>query len=109
MITIYDSLCPELPFVEKREWWLKTRTIFSSKIPKILKETEVMSRKKIDQENCKISFKYAENVPRQGNLYGDCVIWVMINFYRLTHNLSLEVENPSLVGLAYRERLSDFF
>ena len=75
----------------------------------MLKETEVMSRKKIDQENYKISFKYAENVPRQGGIYGDCGIWVMINLYRLTHNLSLEVENPSLVGLAYRERLSDFF
>ncbi|GJX07395.1 phospholipase-like protein [Tanacetum coccineum] len=30
------------------------------------------------------------NVPRQGNVYGDCRIWVMRNLYRLVNNLSFE-------------------
>ena len=85
------------------------RSTLEVKIPKLLQKCEVMDRKKIDKQTYKITFKYAENVPRQGNLYGDCGIWVMINLYRLTHNLSLKVENPTLAGLAHRERLTDFF
>ncbi|GJW02132.1 phospholipase-like protein [Tanacetum coccineum] len=48
-------------------------------------------------------------VKDQGDAYGDCGIWVMRNMYKLVNNLSLDVSNPTQLGLAYRERLTDFF
>ncbi|GJT35571.1 phospholipase-like protein [Tanacetum coccineum] len=72
-------------------------------------ETEVLEKKNIDPANYSITYRYAVNVPRQGDAYGDCGIWVMRNMYRLVNNLSLDVSNPTQLGLAYRERLTDFF
>nr|GEU43398.1 phospholipase-like protein [Tanacetum cinerariifolium] len=79
-------------------------------IPKLLLKTEVLDKKNIDPTNYSITYRYAVNVPMQGDAYGDCGIWVMRNMHRLVNNLSLEVSNPTQLGLAYREWLTkDFF
>ncbi|PWA65662.1 hypothetical protein CTI12_AA332440 [Artemisia annua] len=108
VITIYDSLCPPLPFVENRPWWLEMMEKYRSRLPIFLKKAEVMKRKQIDDKNYNITFRFADNAPKQSNVR-DCGVWVMINLYRLTHNLPLEVKNPALAALAYRERLTEFF
>ncbi|GJX18192.1 ulp1 protease family, C-terminal catalytic domain-containing protein [Tanacetum coccineum] len=84
VITLYDSLPPQNTLVESREWWLDTRKCYAEKFPKLLIESEVMAKKNIDPSTYSIT-------------------------YRLLNNLSLEVSNPTQAGLAYRERLTDFF
>ncbi|GJV18292.1 hypothetical protein Tco_1367312 [Tanacetum coccineum] len=59
--------------------------------------------------NSNAAVKDKVNVPRQGDAYGDCGIWVMRNIYMLVNNLSSKVSNPTQLGLAYREWLTDFF
>ncbi|GJT63070.1 ulp1 protease family, C-terminal catalytic domain-containing protein [Tanacetum coccineum] len=70
---------------------------------------KVLDKKNIDPANYSITYRYAVNVPRQGDAYGDCGIWVMRNIYMLVNNLSSKVSNPTQLGLAYREWLTDFF
>ncbi|GJS61289.1 phospholipase-like protein [Tanacetum coccineum] len=74
-----------------------------------VEKTKVLDKKNIDAANYSITYRYAVNVPRQGDAYGDCGIWVMRNLYRLVNNLSLDVSNLTQLGLAYREWLTDFF
>ncbi|GKD39099.1 hypothetical protein Tco_1259306, partial [Tanacetum coccineum] len=69
----------------------------------------VLDKKNIDPANYSITYRYTVNVPMQGDAYGDCGILVMRNMYRLVNNLSLEVSNPTQLGLAYMERLINFF
>nr|GEY22580.1 ulp1 protease family, C-terminal catalytic domain-containing protein [Tanacetum cinerariifolium] len=95
--------------IENQKWWLEMRACYASQIPKIFLKTEVLDKKNIDPANYSITYRYAVNVPRQGDAYGDCGIWVMCNMYRLVNNLSLDVSNPTQLGLAYRERVTDFF
>lgn len=47
--------------------------------------------------------------PGKCDIYDDCGIWVMVNLYKLTHDIPLGVENPTLAALAYRERFTEFF
>ncbi|GJT94027.1 RNA-directed DNA polymerase, eukaryota, reverse transcriptase zinc-binding domain protein [Tanacetum coccineum] len=82
-------------FYWDRKWWLGMGESYAYQIPKLLLKTEVLEKKNIDPTNYSISYRYAVNVPRQGDAYGDCGIWVMRNLYRLVNNLSLEVSNPT--------------
>nr|GFC15326.1 ulp1 protease family, C-terminal catalytic domain-containing protein [Tanacetum cinerariifolium] len=43
--------------------------------------TEVLDKKNIDPANYSITYRYAFNVPMQGDAYGDCGIWVIRNMY----------------------------
>nr|GEV57974.1 hypothetical protein [Tanacetum cinerariifolium] len=70
-----------------------------------LDNAEVFEKKNIDKENYSITFRYAEGVPIQGGLYGDCGICL----YRLSHNIPLEVDDPISFALAYRERMIEFY
>nr|GEV91060.1 ulp1 protease family, C-terminal catalytic domain-containing protein [Tanacetum cinerariifolium] len=109
VVTFYDSLPLKDLHVEDRIWWLGMRESYACQIPKLMLDTEVLKKKNIDPTNYSISYRYAINVPRQGDAYGDCGIWVMRNLYRLVNNLSLKVSNPTQLGLAYREQLIAFF
>ncbi|GKA01775.1 ulp1 protease family, C-terminal catalytic domain-containing protein [Tanacetum coccineum] len=95
VITFYDSLPSENSYVEDQKWWLALRECYAYQIPKLLIQTEVMEKKNIDPTNYFISYWYVVNVPRQGNVLGDCGIWVMKHLYRLLNNLPLEVSNPT--------------
>ena len=52
-------------------------------LPLILQETGVFDKKRIDPENYKISFRLAQNVPKQGGVFGDCGVFVCMFLYRL--------------------------
>ncbi|GJR50544.1 ulp1 protease family, C-terminal catalytic domain-containing protein [Tanacetum coccineum] len=109
VVTFYDSLRAPIDGIETRLWLLKLRQIWEFHIPLYLEETKVFEKKNIDKTNYSVSFRYADGVPLQGRLFGDCGLWVCIFLYRLSHNLPLEVDDSINVALAYRERMIDFF
>ncbi|GJZ73814.1 hypothetical protein Tco_0637960 [Tanacetum coccineum] len=74
----------------------------------MLLRVKVFEKKKINKASYAISFQYAEGVPLQGGLYGDCGLWVCIFLYRLSHNIPLEVDDSSTVSLAWCEHIIDF-
>ncbi|GKD28450.1 ulp1 protease family, C-terminal catalytic domain-containing protein [Tanacetum coccineum] len=109
LITIYDSLgCPPNG-IETRLFWLDLRDKLQFHIPLFLDNAEVFEKKNIVKDDYSINFQYADGVPIQGGLYGDCGLWVCIFLYRLSHNIPLEVDDPISFALAYRERLIEFF
>lgn len=79
-----------------------------SRLISYLKDCGVLQSKRISVDSYEISFDYAP-VPVQGDLFGDCGVWVCLFLYRLCHNLPLMVENPVQAALAYRERMLDYF
>ncbi|GJU05467.1 phospholipase-like protein [Tanacetum coccineum] len=79
------------------------------RLPVILEGAKVFDKKGIHPSDYTISFKLADNVPKQGGIYGDCGVWVCIFLYRLAHGLSLDVEDPIDVALAYREKMVHLF
>ncbi|GKC31026.1 ulp1 protease family, C-terminal catalytic domain-containing protein, partial [Tanacetum coccineum] len=112
LITIYDSLgCPPNG-IETRLFWLDLREKLQFQIPLFLDNAEVFEKKNIVKDDYSISFQFADGVPIQGGLYGDCGLWVCIFLYRLSHNIPLEVDDPiSFANSAqkYRERLIEFY
>ncbi|GJV26759.1 ulp1 protease family, C-terminal catalytic domain-containing protein [Tanacetum coccineum] len=83
--------------------------LLSCTFVRVLEALLMESRTNIDKTNYSISFQYAQGVPIQGGLYGDCGLWVCIFLYKLSHNLPLEVDDSIEFALAYRERLIEFF
>ncbi|GJT96000.1 phospholipase-like protein [Tanacetum coccineum] len=83
-------------------------TQLKERLPIILECAKVFDKKGINQSDYCIRFKLAENVPKQGGIFGDCGVWVCIFLYRLSHGLSLDVEDPVNVALAYREKMVRF-
>ncbi|GJZ81580.1 phospholipase-like protein [Tanacetum coccineum] len=77
----------------------------AERIPVILLDAKVFDKKGIDPIDYCIRFKLEDSVPKQGGIFGDCGVWVCIFLYRLTHGLSLDVEDPFEVALAYREKM----
>nr|GEU68947.1 ulp1 protease family, C-terminal catalytic domain-containing protein [Tanacetum cinerariifolium] len=77
-------------------------------IPLFLDNAEVFKKKNTVKDDYSINFQYADGVPIQGGLYGDCGLWVCIFLYRLSHNIPLEVDDPISFALAYHKRLIEF-
>ncbi|GJU19941.1 ulp1 protease family, C-terminal catalytic domain-containing protein, partial [Tanacetum coccineum] len=109
VITIYDTLRAPPCEIEIRHFWLDLRQKFEFHIPLYLDNTEVFDKKNIDKAIYSISFRYADGVPLQGGLYGNCGLWVCIFLYRLSHKIPLEVDDPINFSLAYRERMIEFY
>ncbi|GJZ26058.1 ulp1 protease family, C-terminal catalytic domain-containing protein [Tanacetum coccineum] len=82
---------------------------FPDKIPLYLDNAEVFDKKNIDKASYSISFRYADGVPLQGGLYGDCGLWVCIFLYRLSHKIPLEIDDPINFALAYHERMIEVY
>ncbi|GJW49970.1 phospholipase-like protein [Tanacetum coccineum] len=82
---------------------------FMAKLRRILGATKVFEKKEIDPTDNSIRFKFANHVPKQGGIFGDCGVWVCIFLYRLAHDISLDVEDPIDVALAYREKIVRFY
>lgn len=82
---------------------------FANNLANYLKEQGVLDAKGIDVDGYEITWKDCKDVPKQGCLYGDCGVWVCIILYRLANNMSLELANPTLAAIAYRERMADYF
>nr|GEV83690.1 phospholipase-like protein [Tanacetum cinerariifolium] len=52
------------------------------KIPVVVKETGVFEKKTIDPSKYNISFRYADHVPKQGGVFGDCGVFLCMFLYR---------------------------
>ncbi|GJZ87690.1 ADP-ribosylation factor 1 [Tanacetum coccineum] len=85
---------------------LISETQLKERLPGILGATKVFEKKGIDPTDYSIRFKLADPVPKQGGIFGDCGVWVCIFLYRLAHDISLDVEDPIDVALAYREKIN---
>ncbi|GJR16758.1 ulp1 protease family, C-terminal catalytic domain-containing protein [Tanacetum coccineum] len=109
VITFYDSLGGPPDGVETHHFLLEVRQKLEFQFLLYLDSTEVFEKKEIDKACYSISFRYAKGVPLQGGLYGDCGLWVCIFLYSLSHNIPLEVDDSSIVALAWRERIIDFY
>ncbi|GJT86233.1 ulp1 protease family, C-terminal catalytic domain-containing protein [Tanacetum coccineum] len=72
VVTFYDSLGGPCDGIETRLFWLQLRQIWEFQILLYLEEAKVFEKKNIDKTNYLISFRYADEVPLQGGLYGDC-------------------------------------
>ncbi|GJS07932.1 ulp1 protease family, C-terminal catalytic domain-containing protein [Tanacetum coccineum] len=72
VVTFYDSLPPNDLTVENKKWWLDMRACYAYQIPTLLLKIKVLDKKNIDPANYSITYRYAVNVPRQGDAYGDC-------------------------------------
>ncbi|GJZ69751.1 phospholipase-like protein [Tanacetum coccineum] len=103
LVTFYDS--GDTYDYEWRDWYVVVRQCLEERLPVILEGAKVFDKKGIHPSDYTISFKLADNVPKQGGIYGDCGVWVCIFLYRLAHGLSLDVEDPVDVALAYREKM----
>ncbi|GJT03625.1 ulp1 protease family, C-terminal catalytic domain-containing protein [Tanacetum coccineum] len=107
VITLYDSL--GVPSIEHRDWWKKIRLAFEAVIPTYLDDCGVLKAKCTSIETYKVKFEVADNVPIQGNAYGDFGVWVCIFLHRLCQNLPVSTDHdPTHVGLAYREHMVDY-
>ena len=107
VITLYDSLGSQK---EKNlsPWDRNLRRTFQTQLPIYLIKSEVMVKRRMDPDSYHVSFRYATNVPKQGGLYGDCGIWVIILLYRLSQNRPFNFRKPDQAALAYREHLTAF-
>ncbi|PWA40744.1 ulp1 protease family, C-terminal catalytic domain-containing protein [Artemisia annua] len=107
VVTVFDSL-PK--FTRTRDWWNITMPdTFQRNLTKYLKDEGVLEAKGIEADGYGLTWKAGKDVPNQGCSYGDCGIWVCINLYRLGHKMPLKVNKPLSVGLAYRERMAEYF
>ncbi|GKD09036.1 ulp1 protease family, C-terminal catalytic domain-containing protein, partial [Tanacetum coccineum] len=75
VITFYDSLGGPANGIEDHLFWLELRQIFEFHILTYLDYADVFVKKNINKTNYSISFQYAQGVPIQGGLYGDCGLW----------------------------------
>ncbi|GJY64637.1 phospholipase-like protein [Tanacetum coccineum] len=87
-VTFYDS--QETFDVEIRPWYVKIRRCLESKLPVVLQETGVFVSKGIDPTHYSIKFRHAQNVPKQGGVFGDCGVFVCLFLYRLAHGIPLD-------------------
>lgn len=83
-------------------------TTFENVLPNYLKQHGVLQAKGVDSDGYHISWKHANDVPQQCGVLGDCGIWVCINLFRLSHDMSLKAHNPMITAISYRERIAEY-
>ncbi|GJW28061.1 phospholipase-like, aminotransferase-like mobile domain protein [Tanacetum coccineum] len=106
-VTFHDS--QETFDVEIRPWYVKIRRCLESKLLVVLQETGVFVSKGIDPTHYSIKFRHAQNIPKQGGVFGDYGVFVCLFLYRLAHGILLDVEDPIQTALAYQEKMINFF
>lgn len=83
--------------------------IIQARLPRVLERAKVFDKNGMRPSEYNITFRLEEKVPKQGGIFGDCGVWVCIFLYRLSHGLSLDVDDPVDVALAYREKMVRFY
>ncbi|GKB70902.1 phospholipase-like, aminotransferase-like mobile domain protein [Tanacetum coccineum] len=106
-VTFYDS--QETFDVEIHPWYVKIRRCLESKLHVVLKEIAMFVSKGIDPTHYSIKFRHAQNIPKQGGVFGDYGVFVCLFLYRLAHGIPLDVKDPIQTALAYREKMINFF
>nr|GEW59718.1 hypothetical protein [Tanacetum cinerariifolium] len=86
--------------IKKRKWWKNMRLTFENVIPTYLDECGVLKAKCISLETYKIKIEVVDNVPTQGDAYGDCGVCVCIFLHRLCQNLPVGYLSKGLRVLA---------
>ncbi|GKC00323.1 phospholipase-like protein [Tanacetum coccineum] len=110
IVTFYDSEKSNATHdKEFRQWYLKKRQCLEEKIPIVIKETSVFEKKNIDPAKYKIFFRHANHVPKQGEVFGDCGVFLCMFLYRLAYGVPLAVDDPVQAALAYREKMIRFY
>ncbi|GJW40155.1 phospholipase-like protein [Tanacetum coccineum] len=89
-VTFYDNQKTYDP--EFHPWYVKMRSCLESKLPVVLQQTGVFASKGTDPTSYSIKFTNAQNVPKQGGVFGDCGVFVCLFLYRLAHGIPLDVE-----------------
>nr|GEY55468.1 phospholipase-like protein [Tanacetum cinerariifolium]GEZ32647.1 phospholipase-like protein [Tanacetum cinerariifolium] len=89
--------------------WSTMRQFLEEKIHVVLKETGVFEKKNIDPAKYKISFRHADDVPKQGRVFGDCGVFLCMFLYRLAYGIPLAVDDPIQATVAYREKMIRFY
>nr|GEU64181.1 phospholipase-like protein [Tanacetum cinerariifolium] len=74
-VTFYDSQKTYNP--EFCPWYVKIRSYLESKLPVVLQQTGVFSRKGIDPTSYSIKFTNTQNVLKQGGVFGDCGVFFL--------------------------------
>nr|GEW22793.1 phospholipase-like protein [Tanacetum cinerariifolium] len=90
----------------KRHWSL---AMFHEKIYVVLMETGVFEKKNIDPAKYKISFRHADDVPKQVGVFGASDVFLCMFLYRLAYGVTLAVDDPVQAALAYREKMIRFY
>nr|GEW72559.1 phospholipase-like protein [Tanacetum cinerariifolium] len=91
-VTFYESQKTYDP--EFRPWYVKMRSCLESKLPVLLQQTGVFASKGINSTSYSIKFTNAQNVPKQGGVFGDCGMFVCLFLYEL---VTFEAFNYSLI------------
>ena len=84
-------------------------TDIQDRLPLVLHRADVFEKKGMDSSQYNITFRLEEKVPKQCGIFGDCGVWVCIFLYRLSHGISLHVDDPVDVAIAYREKMVRFY
>ena len=63
------------------------RNCLAVNLPLILHEAGVFEKKRMNPDNYKIKFRLAQNVPKQGGVFGDCGVFACMFLYRLVIDL----------------------
>ncbi|GKC23702.1 phospholipase-like protein [Tanacetum coccineum] len=107
VVTFYDS--GDLYDLELKDWYIGTRDCLKVRLPKVLELLNVFDKKGIEKSTYHVTFRIDETVPKQGVslvIVGSGYVFFL---YRLANGLSLDVEDPVQVALAYRERLAQVY
>ncbi|GKE54407.1 phospholipase-like protein [Tanacetum coccineum] len=91
-VTLYDS--QKTYDVEYRPWYVKMRSCLATKLLVVLQQTGVFASKRINPTSYSIMFSHAQNVPKQGRVFGDYGVFVCLFLYRL---VTVETHNDSLI------------
>ena len=90
-------------------WSLHLRKKLLDQLLPGMSKNDIFKKKGIDPNSYKISFSFSTSTPIQGDLYGDCGVWVCIMLYRLAYGVSMDTRCPIKTALAYREHMTRFF
>ncbi|GKE03614.1 phospholipase-like protein, partial [Tanacetum coccineum] len=78
-VTFYDSQKTYNP--KFRPWYVKMRSYLESNLHIVLQQTGVFASKGIDPTSDSIKFTNAQNVPKQGGVFGDCGVFFCLFLY----------------------------
>ncbi|GJW02135.1 hypothetical protein Tco_1560991 [Tanacetum coccineum] len=102
-VTLYDI--QKTYDVEYHPWYVKMRSCLATKLLVVLQQTGVFASKRINPTSYSIMFSHAQNIPKQGRVFGDYGMFVCLILYRLDPRIPLDVEDPIQTALAYREKM----
>nr|GEY71540.1 phospholipase-like protein [Tanacetum cinerariifolium] len=64
----------------------------------------LVDEKNIDPAKYKISFRHVDHVPKQGEVFGDCGVFLCMFLYSLAYGVPFPGDDPVHAALAYREK-----